>query len=270
MPTALADTAPSIAEVVDRHLSDVFALVMSRVPSAAWEDRDGLRTAFTGLPHPLGNVAWNANLGPEVVESRIDGVIHSLKQRQVPGAWIVGPTSQPSDLGDRLLSRGFILADRMPGMILDLNTLQAPPVPAGVEILEVRDLETLDRWTHVLSEGYDIPLEIATCFSNLPEGDRFTSRAPLRVYLALHQGRPVACSMLYSGSDLAGVYCVATVPDARRKGIGAAVTAAPLLDARDQGLSTGLLHATPLGEPVYRRLGFQEVCTISLYAWVGG
>jgi hypothetical protein len=47
----------------------------------------------------------------------------------------------------------------------------------------------------------------------------------------------------------------------------AAITLAPLLAARAQGYRAGVLLSSPLGLPVYRRLGFERCCAFNLYTW---
>jgi hypothetical protein len=41
----------------------------------------------------------------------------------------------------------------------------------------------------------------------------------------------------------------------------------PLLDAQEQGYRFALLHSSPLGRNMYRRIGFQEYCGMSAYVW---
>jgi predicted N-acetyltransferase YhbS len=90
---------------------------------------------------------------------------------------------------------------------------------------------------------------------------------PWRRYLGLLKGAPAATSTLFLGADVAGIYFVSVHPHVRSFGIGAALTQAPLRAARELGYRVGVLGASALGEPVYRRLGFTTCCQISLYEW---
>jgi GNAT superfamily N-acetyltransferase len=63
---------------------------------------------------------------------------------------------------------------------------------------------------------------------------------------------------VFTGRDV-NISAVATRPEARRSGRATALTRAVLADARDQGLVTVSLQATPEAEQVYARLGFTPV-----------
>jgi GNAT superfamily N-acetyltransferase len=83
-------------------------------------------------------------------------------------------------------------------------------------------------------------------------------------YVAVIKEEPVASSLVFFDTDVAGVYFVSTVPEHRRRGIGSAITTAAPTGARGRGCKAAILHATEMGFPVYRRLGFVEVCALEL------
>ncbi len=80
-------------------------------------------------------------------------------------------------------------------------------------------------------------------------------------------GEPAATASVFLGAGVAGIYSISTIPMRRRQGIGAAMTLAPLCDARSRGYHIGILHAEPAGLSLYRRLGFREYCTLHPYLW---
>ena len=86
-------------------------------------------------------------------------------------------------------------------------------------------------------------------------------------YTGWMNDKPVATSLLFLSAGVAGIYSVATIPEARRKGIGALITQYPLLQARSMGYQIGILQSSEMGLSVYRSLGFKEYCKISMYRW---
>ena len=85
-----------------------------------------------------------------------------------------------------------------------------------------------------------------------------------RYYAVEFEGSLVATSLMYLHNGLAGIYAVATLPEHRRKGLAAHLTAEPLRQAWVMGYSTGLLQASEMGAPVYARLGFRTLGQMAL------
>ena len=94
--------------------------------------------------------------------------------------------------------------------------------------------------------------------------------APIQ-YFAIRKGAKLVCtSLMYFEDGVAGIYCVATIPDERGKGLGAHATAEPLRLVRDLGDRVGVLQSSAAGHSVYKKLGFTDVGVVPLYVRMPG
>jgi len=149
--------------------------------------------------------------------------------------------------------------------LLALNEDAAPPT--GLAIEPVGDRVALRHFLRAGMVGFDIPDNSEEACLGLFAGLGYG--LPLRSYVGLLDGKPVAASQLFLGAGVAGIYWVATIPEARGKGIGTAMTLAPMRDARAAGHRIGILHPSPMGRGVYERLGFEECGRVACGAWMG-
>jgi GNAT superfamily N-acetyltransferase len=129
------------------------------------------------------------------------------------------------------------------------------------------DAENLEQFLHTAAVGVGLPDSIEGAFRELWTSVGVGPEVPLRHYLGWLDGKPVATSSLILGAGVAGVYIVATVPEARRKGIGAAMTLVPCRDARALGYRVAVLGASEMGYGVYQKVGFREYCKARFYVW---
>jgi len=63
-----------------------------------------------------------------------------------------------------------------------------------------------------------------------------------------------------------GVVAVGTLPQARRRGIGAALTWAAVAAGAERGHDTIVLQASPMGFPLYTAMGFRTVVSYASFA----
>jgi GNAT superfamily N-acetyltransferase len=123
----------------------------------------------------------------------------------------------------------------------------------------------LEKWAYASIVGFEHPDTDISIWFDVFAGLGFDQ--PQRNYVGPLDGEPVATSELFLAAGVAGIYVVATVPDVRRQGIGAALTLVPLREARAMGYRIGIQHSSPLGQGVYQRLGFREYCQMSHCVW---
>ena len=94
----------------------------------------------------------------------------------------------------------------------------------------------------------------------------FAADAEWTHFVGYLDGKAVSTTTLLVRGELAGIYHVVTVPEARGRGIGANTTNAALDLARERGATVAVLQSSEMGAPVYRTLGFVEYCTLPMYA----
>ncbi|NJD58805.1 MAG: GNAT family N-acetyltransferase [Anaerolineae bacterium] len=264
-------SAASLIAANEENLAS-WLLVFSKLEGACLNDVDGVRRSITNIRMSLFNSIMDSRLATEQVDATIQYLQADAEKRQVPILWWVGPSSRPADLADRLVKRGFTIDEDGPGMAVELEKLnESLPRPEGLAIKPAQDDDGWQAWCRALAAGFQIPSErVEFVESSWCHLFSIADPAVTQAYTAWLDGVPVATSLLQLGGGVAGIYAVATAPEARRQGIGAQVTLYPLLQARALGYRIGILQASEMGLPVYRSLGFRECCRITSYSWAAG
>jgi GNAT superfamily N-acetyltransferase len=271
MSTVLMDLShASLAGAIEANLNE-FLGTSRQWPRAEVHTGPELAWLITSYPFSLFNSLFRTRLTAESADAAIEAAITRGRTRGVSLLWWTGPASRPVDFGARLERYGFHSGEIEHGMAVDLQAFKdTQSDPAGLTIEPVQELETLKTWCHTSVTGFGFPVDAESVFL-----DWFTcislgsAHLPLSHYLGRLNGEAVATSSLFYASGVAGIYNVSTLPDARRRGIGAAMTLAPLRAARSAGYRAGILQASDMGAPVYRELGFQKYCDIGIYEWDG-
>ena len=226
------------------------------------ERDDEIFRVRTRMPHPFANLALvNRIPTPALLREALEG----LCEETFPSCFM-STEPVPSESLRILEESGFGLVEAMPLMSLDLDRLEVPPVPDGCT-LDRAGPEQHEAWVDAMAGGYELPRELV---DPMGPGSMFEQShdCAIEFHVVHHEGRPVASSMHTVRDGVVGIYCIATHPDLRGRGLGAWVTAAPLRGFHDAGHRTAVLQASEMGAPVYRRLGFSEHGTIALHVRV--
>ena len=260
-------SAASLAGAIEDNLCAVW-LLFGRVPGTEVHDGPDALWTLTDVPFALLNAIQRARLEPPEIDSAIEAAISRGRARGLPLVWLTGPATRPTDLGTSLEAHGFVCGDEMLGMAVDLSLLASEPAPPpGLVVTEAGDEASLHTWCATMSAGFEYPPVFGDFFERWLHALSPAERSSLALYLGWLDGEAVASSMLVPGAGVAGIYCVATLPAARRRGIGSALTLRALLEGRARGYRAGVLAAEEAGIGLYRRLGLQEYCKIGCYLW---
>jgi len=206
---------------------------------------------------PLGSVVTNMAM--------VTGTVSAAVVRAATDRWFRGPglpftvwTRAHADaaLEAELRDAGFFQITDTPGMVFTPGAGRRGAPPPDTVIRPVRDHAGREAFGRIMAQAYAVygtpPESTLEKFTRLESVVGPTTQA----YLAVHRGTPVAGAILYLSHGIGGIGWVGTLPDAFGRGYATAVT----WEVVEAGLARGVpflsLQASPMGAPVYRRMGF--------------
>lgn len=261
-----------IEHAIEFNLYEFFrSMVHSDLKDNLYEETEEFSRFSTGISFFFFNGVIDNHISSENAMKKIKENITFFEKRQVPFLWVLGPSSTPKKMGELLIKNGFII-DKLQGMAYNLKILDTErELLNKVEIIKIESMNALKVWNDIILTGFDFPKEVRTdfffeAFSFILLKDRASASA----FLAYYDGNPVASSLVLYKAGVAGIHLVTTLEEARGKGIGTAITLAPLNEAKKLGYETAILHSTEMGLNMYKRMGFKEYCTIELFIWQPG
>lgn len=170
-------------------------------------------------------------------------------------AWTVWVPEHDREAAELLERAGHRLDARPAAMVMDLAEPHVPGAAAVDLDLVAPDMAEAAR-VNDAAYGFDGDFERA--FKDLPP-------APAHLYLARADGVPACTVFTYEEDGECGIYLVATLPEARGRGLATALMIHALREARERGCATSSLQATRRGRPVYRRLGYRDIGAVHMY-----
>lgn len=218
---------------------------------------DGFCRWYNALPHNW----FNGVLCPRAAQPEdialVDDALGYFGAMGCPeiSFWLASGVERPS-WDELLLGRGFQYFDGPPAMGMVLDHLPASLAGiAGFEIRRVTSEDELRQFAWLVNDVYEFPRDCRPQAFDMMRGLGLNENNPN--YLGWLDGVAVASVSAYYGAGVVGIYNVATLAEARGKGIGSAITLHALQEARALGYQAGTLQASEMGEPIYRRLGFE-------------
>jgi GNAT superfamily N-acetyltransferase len=223
----------------------------------------GVLTLLTGLPMDWfnqilieGEHATPAAVLDAVVQARAEGIDfvvrlrHGIDDRFIPT--LIQAGLEPA-----------ALQTATPGMVafpIDRDTIAKQAVPE-LDIQRVGDGAGIDAHRQTATAGFGADPSVAqgTVCANV------LGRPDCVVYVGYAGGDPVVSGLGWRTGRTIGVYSIATIASARRRGYAAAMTARVVADGALAGCDIAALQASEMGRPIYERLGFRTVVTYDAY-----
>lgn len=235
-----------------RALLDTWGVICASSPGGALEERGGVVRASTGLPVPPFNGVWSTT--PDVAASDVVDAVHEFSLGDLPWNVQLRP-GYPAELDDALAEQGLVVTAEIPLMVLpDPSRLADRVASSPARFRQVETFADLDSLLSLLERGFGMPSEIAR--GMLPVRLMFLAATWLA---ATDDGGDVSTGLGFVRDGWCGIFNVATPEEHRGRGFGGAVTAHAVEAARAAGARGAYLQSSPMGLPVYERLGFVTV-----------
>jgi len=211
---------------------------------------DELGAVFTGAGTITANGLVSARSGVSVAE--LQGLRSRLRAGQELRSVQLGTEASAEQI-DWAATLGLKRVGEIPTMTMDLRkATDASAHPFNIRLAGPGDS---DKMTQCITDGF----ELDTLAASAPFANRsFLARPEVTaVVVAGADGDIVSVGVsVHAASHVVGLYAIATHPEHRRQGHGAAVTRGLMAAAREHGATVAYLQASASGAPVYTRIGF--------------
>lgn len=125
----------------------------------------------------------------------------------------------------------------------------------------VTSKEDREDFAKVVAGAFEKDLELSRYMFSEPE----TLSSESVVSRVIYRGeQPIACAMTVKSEKVAGIYWVGVLEEARGAGIGSYLVQESTNIGFDMGAESVILQASKVGEPLYRKLGYDK---FKYYRW---
>jgi ribosomal protein S18 acetylase RimI-like enzyme len=253
-----------VVERVHLNLIDSSRQLFELDPDATIEAGPGWLFGAGSPTHPvISNAAFRSEDGLDAAELVARAQSFFARRGRGFSVWTRGGQEEDDDLLAAVEAAGLQFVYEMPEMILGAP-VETPPLPAGAELRRLSEVEQVDDYWEIAAASYaslGFPAEVFGSYGN---------RAGLLAgnvvaFIAYLDGEPASIAMTIVSHGVAGIYWVGSLERARGRGLGQATTAAATNAGFELGADLASLQASPMGKPIYERMGYETLFDYRLY-----
>jgi hypothetical protein len=253
------DTDLALVRYADRNQEDAWLRMLLPSSGTRTQRFGSILAVATGLPLDLFNPIFATEATADDLGNLRDAVAFVESMGGPPLVHLRAGVDEAVEA--LLVEHDMIPVPRdMPGMVL-VPIGEPDEPPSSLEIRVADDERSFKETIRTAAIGFGMPVDpIVQAFSPaILQDPGFVA------LIGSVDGRPVATSMLVMTEDMAGVYTVAVVPEARRMGFGRLMTRRAIQEGVARGATRACLQASGMGEPIYVAMGFRTVTSYRLY-----
>ena len=237
-----------------RLFAEAWKVMVGRMPSPRIEENDGVVACFGNVPLIFLNVS--VVVRPAGTADELRALLNTAAKHSAacehPSGVVLCEDWMPAGWEEVVKDAG--LAPILPMTGMEGGELLPPRRPAAkLDVRRVvnnamgRDLAELN------AHAYQVPVDAFECMANMRlwHDDSYA-------YVGYADGKPVSCAASLPVAGTVYIALVATLPEAQRNGYAETVMRQAVTQGQQgMGIMRTTLHATDMGFPVYRAMGYR-------------
>jgi len=183
-----------------------------------------------------------------------------IKSGTYPELLIAGPENI-SQTDPFLREQGFIPFSAWKGMAMSWSPNQIlPEIPEAIEIVKPESISDMEQWLKIVNTELIAPLKLDVSLL-----ESMLAQTGIEIFLLKQNGVGVSTCLLFRTEISTGLYLIATLKSAQKQGFASLLVRYILAQNALESKNPVILHATPLGELMYLKLGFESFKHFYLY-----
>ena len=183
-----------------------------------------------------------------------------IKSGMYPELAIAGPENI-HQIDSFLRKHGFVPFLAWKGMAMNWSPNHIlPKLPETIEIVQPKSLQDREQWLNIVNTELIAPLKLDIALL-----ESMLIQSGIELFLLKSNGICVSTCLRYQTENSSGLYLIATLKSAQKQGFASLLVRYILAKHAPESEKPIILHATPLGERVYLKLGFESFNYFFLY-----
>lgn len=191
----------------------------------------------------------------ESFSERVQAITTFFKEKNLPFSWWIEANQEPRYFAEVLHKHQFFSLGDSKGLVFNLEHLVKIEHPHLV-VEEVSTQEDMKEMVDVLLDAYKESAKTGEFAQKL----FWSAIAPAKVihFIGRNEGKPVTAGTLFIDQEVARIFHVGTIQEARKKTYGSCLISSMHEKAKSLGCKISALVSTPKGLGMYKRLGYVE------------
>ena len=202
----------------------------------------------------MDNSDWPNRIFDVKKDNEIIGKVHKLRPEEKLSELIT--ITKPNNLSS---NSDFEFVFGQKNMALNLNSF-LDNISANPNIKRIDTEKDSIDFANTASESFGYRVDNNVVYKIVKNSKR------VRLFIYQEDRECLGCGIVFFDSNNnAGLHMIGTILTGRGKGIGKCMTERLLIEAKENNMNNCVLHASLMGESIYKKLGFESFGEIETY-----